>query len=536
MYLLAEGAAGGHTIDTTVSLAQWAILVGFVLGALAIDRFVLNRKPRELTLRQSALQTAFFVGLSLAFGAVVILPAYGGEGLVQYYGLYVAEYSLSIDNLFILMIILKTCGIPKHLHQKALYWGINIAIILRTLLIVFGTTVLVKIDWVMLGVAAYMIYVGITQVTQGDDETDITEGRFYRLLTRFMPVTVRTYGDKMFIRRSGSGRRIATLLLLAIILIGYIDLVFALDSIPTAIALSSIMYVTVAGNINGVLGLRPVYFLMGHVTKYIRRLNWGLALICCGVGVKLILGNPTLSDFLGYHPVHVPIAISLSFIGGSLLFGYVAGKLWPPKHAVDVEDVVTQKSTMVAVYMDCGPVMDGEWRTGLMHTYLTQVLAQARHYDSDGTVPLYGYGRHIEEYHTVALNAEEPDLPARRTLGNASDLAAVLRHAKEAGESVLGTHVAIVMTAGVTADEDAARQALREMPENTFVVFVRVSDEPGGAELLQELDDLLDGEHDRCNTVHATDDHGRPKHHLEHEIGEELDNWLHKRGALLTPA
>ncbi len=524
-------AESTQTVDLAVSPVQWVILAGYVLGVLIFDRLVLNRRPRELTLRQSGLQTALFVGLSLLFGVVFILPRYGAQGLQQYIGLYGSELSLSLDNLFILMIILKTCGIPREFHQKALYWGINIAIVMRVVMVIGGTTMLSKVDWLMLIVAIYMIYIGINQIRTGDDEADITQSRAYKLLTRIMPLTYRTYGDKLFIRQGG--RILATLMLLAICLIGNTDAVFALDSIPTAIALSTIMYVTVSGNINGVLGLRPVYFLMEHITKYITRLNWGLASICCAVGFKLIVGSVWLMhDVLHVEPLDIPIGISLAWIVGSLVFAYVAGRIWPPKKAVDLTDASNKRSTMVRIYMDCGSVMDGEWKSGLMSGYLAEIARQARLYDSVGDVPLFGFGERVEPYHTLSPTEEEPSRPRRRTLGVHSDLGAVLRHAKATSARVLGTHVVIIMTAGVTIGYEMTRRALLDMPANAFVVFVRVSDEPGGGQFLQELDDLRPGEHDRCNTIHATDDFGQPKHRIEYEIGEELDRWLKQRDAL----
>lgn len=525
--------ASAQTVDLAISPVQWMVIAGYVLAMLIFDRLVLNRRPRELTLRQSLLQTAFFVGLSLLFGVAFILPDYGSQGLQEYVGLYAGEFSLSLDNLFILMIILKTCGIPREFHQKALYWGINIAILLRATMIVGGTTVLNKIEWLMLGVAAYMIYVGVSQLRAGE-EKDITQGRTYRLLTRVMPLTYRTYGDKLFIRQGG--KVLATLLLLAICLIGNTDAVFALDSIPTAIALSTIMYVTVAGNINGVLGLRPVYFLMGHITKYITRLNWGLASICCAVGCKLIAGNVWLvHDVLGLTPLDIPISISLGWILGSLVLAYVAGLVWPPKADEDATGTSDKQRTMVRVYLDCGAAMDGEWESGLVERYLAEVMRQARYYDSVGDVPVFGFGQEVRPYSALTSGGEVASQRERRTLGVDSNLATVLRHAKVAAETTEGTHVVIVMTPGVTIGQELTRRALRDMPENTFVIPVRIANRPGGAEFLQELDDLLEGELDRCNTVHATNDSGQPLHDIEHEIGEELDAWLKKRDALPTP-
>jgi tellurite resistance protein TerC len=523
--------ASTQTVDLAVSPTQWAVLAGYVLVVLGFDRLVLNRRPKELTLRQSLLQTAFFVGLSLLFGVAFILPRYGVHGLQQYVGLYAGEFSLSLDNLFVLMIILKTCGIPRAFHQKALYWGINIAIVLRVAMVV-GGTVLSKVDLLMLVVAAYMIYVGISQIRTGNDETDITKGRAYKLLTRVMPLTYRTYGNKLFIRQGG--KVLATLLLLAICLIGTTDAVFALDSIPTAIALSTIMYVTVSGNINGVLGLRPVYFLMEHMTKYITRLNWGLASICCAVGFKLIVGNVWLMhDVLGITPLDIPIGISLAWIAGSLVFAYVAGLVWPPKATEDESSTSDKQRTMVRVYLDCGSEMDGEWESGLMAHYLGEVMRQARYYNSAGDVPLFGFGEKVVSYDALVPTEEGASQRERRTLGVNSNLAVVLRHAKAAALATEGTHVVIVMTAGVTIGYEPTRRALCAMPDNAFVIPVRVANKSGGAEFLQELDDLLE-EDDRCNTVHATDDSGRPMHHIESEIGEELDKWLNDRDALPT--
>ncbi len=523
-------AEGSRAVDLAISPTQWLVIAGYVLAVLCFDRLVLNRRPRELTLRQSGLQTAFFVALSLLFGVAFVLPDYGMQGLQQYVGLYASELTLSLDNLFVLMIILKTCGIPRQFHQKALYWGINIAIVFRMVMVVGGTTVLSKIEWLMLLVAAYMIYVGVSQLRGGED-TDITQGRVYKLLTRVMPLTYRAYGDKLFIRQGG--KRLATLLLLAIVLIGNTDAVFALDSIPTAIALSTIMYVTVAGNINGVLGLRPVYFLMQHITKYITRLNWGLASICCAVGLKLIVGNVWLMhDVFGVSPLDIPIGISLGWIAGSLIFAYVAGIVWPPKVIEEDDEANAVQNTMVRVYLDCGAEMDGEWSSGLMSRYLAEVMRQARFYDSDGTVPIFAFGETVKPYEALTPTEDGPELSRRRMLGWDSNLAAALHHAKDAAEAEPGTHVDIIMTPGVTLGYESARRALRKMPDNSFVVLVRVSDEPGGAAFLQELDDLLEGKRDRCNAVHATDDNGQPKDRIEEAIGDELDEWLKGRDAL----
>jgi tellurite resistance protein TerC len=531
---LAEGAPAGHVVDTAIRPLQWAVLGGFVIFALLIDRFVLNRKSRELTLKESALQTGFFVSLSVLFGLAFVLPQYGWNGLQQYYGLYVSEFSLSVDNLFVMLIILTQCGVPKELHQKALYWGINIAIVLRVGLIVGGTAILVKAEPLMLLVAGYMLYVAYDQVFGGDDEKNVTTRWSYKLINKLVPVTYRTYGSKFFIWQRA--KWVATVLFVVVCIIGCVDVLFALDSIPTAIALSKILFVTIAGNVNGVLGLRPVYFLMGHLAKYIKRLNWGLCLICAAIGAKLITSDGWfMHDILGLKVIPVPISIALAWIGFSLLFAFIAGRIWPPKEATEVDKNADDKATLVSVYVDNGSVMNGEWAAGLIQEYTWQVLVEARHYDSDGQVPMYGFAQKLGEYRTARVG-ETLELSQLQHIGTRSHLAVALRHAKEVGESVLGTHVVVIVTAGVFADQKEARQLMAQMPDNTFVLYVRVSDEPGGAGFLGELDTMFTGDRDRCHVIYATDDAGQPKQLIVYEIGAELDGWLKERNALLVPA
>ncbi|HSE61797.1 MAG TPA: hypothetical protein VLA88_05905 [Candidatus Saccharimonadales bacterium] len=533
MDILAEGASVGHMVDTTVTALQWMIIVGYVLFVLLLDRFVLNRKLHALSVKESGLQVALFMCLNLLFGVAFVLPEYSLNGLMQYYGLYVSENSLSVDNLFIMLIILKQCGVPRELHQKALYWGINIAILLRVSLILVGTAVLVKAAPAMLAVAGYMLYVGYSQIFSGDDEKDVTERWSYKLVNKFVPVTYRTYGSKFFIRQRG--KRLATVLFVVVAIIGCVDAMFALDSIPTAIALSSIMFVTIAGNINGVLGLRPMYFLMGHMAKYITRLNWGLGLICGAIGVKLIISNTWFMPLIGQEPVHVPISVALAWIGGSLLFAYVAGRIWPSAAKEGLDDENSEDSTLVTLYVDSGAVAKGEWESGLMGVYASQALVEARHYDDDGQVPVHVFAEAIGDASTAQAGAAY-ELERPYGIGTRPLLAPVLQQARRTAESVLGTHVAIILTPGVFGDQEEVRRLMREMPDNLFLLFIRVSDEPGGAGFLGELDTLYTDDRDSCHVVYATDDHGRPKQLIAYEIGTELDHWLKRRDALLTPA
>ncbi|QQS02708.1 MAG: TerC family protein [Austwickia sp.] len=267
----------------------WLLTIAGVLALFALD-FVITRKPHDVSMREAVGWSAFYVALPLAFGAW-IWRSYGSETGLEFYAGYLVEKSLSVDNLFIFMLLLGAFAVPRALQQRVLLIGVAGALILRAIFIVLGAQLIAHFSWAFLLFGAILLVTAVKVLRDAmgpaDHQVDVSALRSVRLLRRFYPVTEDYHGPRLSIARGG--RRALTPMALVIIAILGTDVVFAIDSIPAVYGITGDPYLVFVTNAFALLGLRALYFVLEGALKHLAHLGYGLAAILAFIGVKLVL-------------------------------------------------------------------------------------------------------------------------------------------------------------------------------------------------------------------------------------------------------
>jgi tellurite resistance protein TerC len=307
----------------------WTLTLALAVVFLVFDVFYIGRRPHEPSLGESARHLAYFVSGAVLF-AVGVLVVSGPEYAGQFAGGWLTEYSLSVDNLFVFLIILTKLQVPRRLQQSALLVGIVLALVLRGAFIAAGAAAINAFSWVFYVFGAFLVYTAARLAR--DDETDpseYTDGRLVRWLRRRIPSTTEWHGAHVIVRNGG--RRVVTPMMIVIVALGTTDLLFALDSIPAIYGLTEEPYLVLTANLFALMGLRQLYFLLGGMLTRLVYLNVGLSVLLGFIGVKLILHalhENTLPFVNGGRPVtgapDLPIWVSLTAIVGILAVTTVA--------------------------------------------------------------------------------------------------------------------------------------------------------------------------------------------------------------------
>jgi tellurite resistance protein TerC len=298
----------------------WFVTIGAFLAVLAFDFYLVARNPRDPSMRESTIWVCTYVALAILFGLGVTMaagPQYGGE----FFAGWITEYSLSVDNLFIFVLIMSRFAVPREYRQKVLLIGIVLALILRGIFIALGAEAIARFDWMFYIFGAFLIYTAWKLIQHNeDDEEDFKENRALRLVKRTMPSTDQYDGARM--TTIVDGRRLVTPMLIVMVAIGTTDLLFAVDSIPAIFGLTQEPYLVFTANAFALMGLRQLFFLIGGLLDRLVYLSKGLAVILAFIGVKLIL------EALHHHGVawapEIPIIASLAVIVGTLAVTTVA--------------------------------------------------------------------------------------------------------------------------------------------------------------------------------------------------------------------
>jgi TerC family integral membrane protein len=268
---------------------MWLVTILAVLALLAVD-FLITRRPHEVSMREAVGWSAFYVALPLAFGGW-IWATFGSDIGVQYLTGYLVEKSLSVDNLFVFMLLLTAFAVPAALQQRVLLLGIVGALVLRGIFIALGAAVLANLSWAFLlfgGILlATAVKILIDQVRGGAHDVDVSEMRSVKLIRRFMPVTDDYRGSRLSVREGG--RRMLTPLAVVVVAVFATDVVFAVDSVPAVYGITSDPYLVFATNAFALLGLRALYFVLQGALSKLVHLGYGLATILAFIGVKLVL-------------------------------------------------------------------------------------------------------------------------------------------------------------------------------------------------------------------------------------------------------
>jgi tellurite resistance protein TerC len=298
-------------MESIASPHLWVVFSVFVLGMLALDLGVFNRKAHEVHYKEALAWSIVWVALSMAFNAWIYFR-FGSEKALEFLTGYVIEKALSVDNIFVFVILFASFAVPKIYQHRVLFWGVLGAIFMRAIFIGLGAALISRFDWIMYVFGAILIYTGIKLMAEGEAEPHPEKNPIYKLARRIMPAVPEYHGKKFTIVQNG--RRYATPLLLVLLAIEATDVVFAVDSIPAIFAITTDPFIVYTSNIFAILGLRAMYFLLAGIIDKFHYLKYGLALVLLFVGVKMII-----EDWL-----HVPIALSLGVIafllGGSIVF------------------------------------------------------------------------------------------------------------------------------------------------------------------------------------------------------------------------
>jgi tellurite resistance protein TerC len=290
---------------------EWAGFLGFVLAMLALDLGVFNRKDHVVRPREALGWSVVWVTLALAFGAFVWMR-HGSESGLQYLTGYVIEKSLSVDNIFVFVVIFGALGIPPLYQHRVLFWGILSALVLRGAMIAAGAALLHRFHWVIYVFGGFLVLTGAKLLFAGGSVPHPEKSAAFRLLQRIVPATPRLDGNHFFTRENG--RRLATPLFFALALIEVTDVIFAVDSIPAIFAVTEDPFIVFTSNIFAILGLRSLYFLLAGFVEKFTYLKPSLAFVLVFVGAKM-----AAVDVVKVHP-----AVSLAVIVAILATGVVA--------------------------------------------------------------------------------------------------------------------------------------------------------------------------------------------------------------------
>ena len=282
----------------------WLVFIGLVLALLFLDLFVLHRDAREVPFREAMWLSGFWIAVSLAFGGFVWYLA-GAGGASAYVTAYLLEKSLSLDNVFVFSVIFTSFAVPREYRYHVLFYGVLGALVFRAIFVVAGAALLSAFSWLVFVFGAFLIFTGFRMLRRSDDgeQADYQNNRVLRLFRRFVPVTDDYHGDHFFVRQAG--KRCATPLLAALVVVEASDILFAIDSVPAVLSVTQTAFVAYSSIAFAVLGLRALYFaLEGLVDRFVY-LHYGLAVILIFVGAKFVAQG---------FGVHVPIYTSLLVI------------------------------------------------------------------------------------------------------------------------------------------------------------------------------------------------------------------------------
>jgi len=301
-----------------VSLTLWLVAIGAILVLVALDFLTVSRKPHEVSFKEAAWWSIFYIGVAIAFGVVVWCMS-GSDYGTQYFAAYLVEKSLSVDNLFVFVIILTQFAVPSIYHQRVLLVGVVLALVLRAIFIAVGAAALAAFAFTFVIFGAILIWTGVQLFRHRNADPEPKDNLVVRTFRRWYPVTEDYHETKLFVRIDG--KRMATPLLLVMVAIASTDLLFALDSIPATFGVTQEPYLVFTANAAALLGLRALYFLLRGLLDKLIYLSLGLSLILIFIGVKLIL-----TFFHETYPVvpKIPTLFSLGVIAAILVIVTVA--------------------------------------------------------------------------------------------------------------------------------------------------------------------------------------------------------------------
>lgn len=301
-----------------VSLSIWIGLVAAILFLIVLDLVTVSRKPHDVMFKEATFWSIFYIGIAVAFG-IWVGKAYGGQYGTEYFAAYLVEKSLSVDNLFVFVIILTQFAVPSIYHQRVLMIGILLALVMRAVFIAIGAAALEAFAFTFVIFGAILIWTGVKLFKHWDEDPDMDENKLVKTVRRLIPVTEEYHGSKSFIKVDG--KRVATPMFLVLIAIASTDLLFALDSIPATFGVTSEPFLVFSANAFALLGLRALYFLLKGLLDKLIYLSLGLSFILIFIGFKLV--------FVYFHEIYswvpkISTNVSLAVIASILIISTIA--------------------------------------------------------------------------------------------------------------------------------------------------------------------------------------------------------------------
>ena len=293
-----------------VSLGLWAVTIAGLCALIAID-FLIGRKPHDVSIKEAGIWTVVWIALAALFGIGLLIFG-GGAPAGEFFAGFITEKSLSVDNLFVFVLIMGKFAVPSQYQQRVLLVGVLIALVLRAVFIAAGATIITSFAWVFYIFGAFLIYTAwklIKEARADDGDEEFEENKLLKAAERRLGGADRYHGTKLFVQQHG--KRVMTPMLVVMLAIGTTDVLFALDSIPAIFGLTQDPYIVFTANAFALMGLRQLYFLIGGLLKKLVHLSYGLSVILGFIGVKLVLHALHES---GVHVPEISIPFSLAFI------------------------------------------------------------------------------------------------------------------------------------------------------------------------------------------------------------------------------
>ncbi len=301
-----------------INIWFWIGFNAFILMMLALDLGVFHRKAHEVSFKEAMTWSGVWIGLALLFN-LGLYHYFGKVKAIEFLTGYIIEKSLSVDNIFVFVLIFSSFAVPAKYQHRVLFWGIIGALVMRAIFIFAGVALINKFHWIIYVFGIFLLYTGVKIAINKGTKINVENNRLLNLFRRFFPVTSEYHGSKFFTRIDG--RIWATPLMMVLILVETTDLIFAVDSIPAILAITDNPFIVYTSNVFAILGLRSLYFALAGILKYFHYLHYGLAAILVFVGIKMLI-----TDFYKFDPF-----ISLGIIGFILIVSIVASILKPVK-------------------------------------------------------------------------------------------------------------------------------------------------------------------------------------------------------------
>ena len=297
---------------------RWIAFNVFILIAIVLDLRVFHRKVHKISVREAAIASFGWIGVSVLFG-LAVLYYYGEQPALEYFTGYLIEKALSVDNLFLFLVIFRAFAVDERFQHRLLEWGVIGALVMRGIMIALGAELIEHFSWVMYLLGAFLIYAGLHMVFGKKTEVHPEKNKIFRFARKHLRVTHDYEGEHFFVRTAG--KLFATPLFLVLLVVEITDLTLAIDSIPAIFGITRDPFIVYTSNVFAILGLRALYFLLAGVLDRLHYLDAGLALVLMFIGGKMI----------GEGWLHIPVTVSLGVVGGILLIALLLSLLIPAK-------------------------------------------------------------------------------------------------------------------------------------------------------------------------------------------------------------